>query len=164
MIVIASTISMAPPFRRETMPTQDSIVWEYLTLFPIYDQVFLWQTSPSPPTTHPSFQVLPCFTWSFVDDPFSLTQSQVDDPPWLKYYCFASPVVYGLLALESLPSVAKGGVCTWELTYPPRHSRRAAPNPHFSRLEPSDYRGSWGVRSWSDWIRYGGIPIAMGEE
>ncbi len=111
-----------------------------------------------------TLRVLPCFTWPFVGVPFALTQLHVDNSPRLNPYCFASLVLHGLLALESLPSVAKGGRCTCALAYPPRHSRRAAPNPHFFVSEPSEHGVRGGIRSWSDWTSYIQNPIATGDE
>ncbi|MCU6796056.1 hypothetical protein OB236_28445 [Paenibacillus sp. WQ 127069] len=109
---------------------------------------------------HPSFRVLPCFTWPFVGDPFGLTQPQVDDSPWLKPYCFTSRVFHGFLALESLPSVAKRNRRTWALAYPPKHS--ANRNPH--GWNPPNIGGRGGIRSRSDGISYEENPVATGEE
>jgi len=96
---------------------------------------------PSPST----LRVLSCFTWPFVGVSFGLPQPLVDDFPHLKPDCRSSPFLQGLLASQALPSVAKGGRCTWVLAYPPGHSRRDDRNPYFFTLELFEHGGAWQV-------------------
>lgn len=97
---------------------------------------------PSPSTLWGATLLHLAFCWRSV----RLNQPQVDDSPWPKPYCFASPVLHRLLAPQVLPSVVKGGRCTWALAYPSRHSRRADRNPYWSALELFKNGGSWGSK------------------
>lgn len=96
-------------------------------------------------TAHLPFGVLPYFTWTFAHVPFGLVQPHVDDLLWFGRQSVSSRVVYGLLALELLPSVVKGNRCTCSSTYSPRHSHRVDRKPYFSTLEYFKHRGSWGL-------------------
>lgn len=51
------------------------------------------------------------------------------------------------------------GASIYSEEFPPRWSE-----PLLFVLELFEYRDSWGIRSWSDWISYEENPIATGEE